>query len=114
MARTARGCLTWSGHLGYDEQRGSKRGHSMDRRQFLKLSGLASAGLPSLIPQAAQAAESEKSNFTLRISPLSLEIGPGKVIKTVGYNGTVPGPTLRFREGKPVTVDVYNDTDVPE
>jgi FtsP/CotA-like multicopper oxidase with cupredoxin domain len=86
----------------------------MDRRQFLKLSGLASAGLTSLVPQDAPAAESEKSNFTLRISPVSLEIGPGKVIKTVGYNGTVPGPTLRFREGKPVTVDVYNDTDVPE
>ena len=86
----------------------------MDRRQFLKLSGLASAGLPSLVPQAARAADSEKSNFTLHISPVSLEIAPGKVIQTVGYNGTVPGPTLRFREGKPVTVDVYNDTDVPE
>jgi len=86
----------------------------MDRRQFLKLSGLASAGLTALVPQDAPAADSEKSNFTLHISPLSLDIGPGKVIKTVGYNGTVPGPTLRFREGKTVTVDVYNDTDVPE
>ena len=71
----------------------------MDRRQFLKLSGLASAGLPRL-SQAARAADSEKSNFTLRIGPISLEIGPGKVIKTFGYNGTAPGPILRFAEGK--------------
>ncbi len=86
----------------------------MDRRQFLKLSGLASSGLIPLVGQTAQAADSEKANVTLRIAPLSLEIGPGKVIKTVGYNGTVPGPILRFAEGKTVTVDVFNDTDIPE
>ena len=86
----------------------------MHRRDFLKLSGLATAGLPSLVPEIAQAAEPEKSNFTLRISPVSIDIGPGKTIKTVGYNGSVPGPVLRFKEGKPVTIDVYNDTDVPE
>jgi len=43
-----------------------------------------------------------------------MEIGPGRIIKTVGYNGSVPGPVLRFREGKAVTVDVFNETDVPE
>src|SRR5258708_6358270 len=51
---------------------------------------------------------------TLLIAPVSLEIAPGKIVKTVGYNGSVPGPILRFQEGKPVTVDVVNDTDVPE
>ena len=86
----------------------------MDRREFLKLSGLASSGLIPIVAQTAQAADSDKANVTLRIAPISLDIGSGKVIKTVGYNGTFPGPILRFSEGKTVTVDVFNETDVPE
>jgi FtsP/CotA-like multicopper oxidase with cupredoxin domain len=78
----------------------------MNRREFLTISGLAS------LPLAA--ADNDKAQVTLRIAPVSLEIGPGKIIKTVGYNGSVPGPTLRFVEGKPVTVDVINETAVPE
>jgi FtsP/CotA-like multicopper oxidase with cupredoxin domain len=38
----------------------------------------------------------------------------GQSVRTVGYNGTIPGPILRLKEGKPVSVDVFNDTDVPE
>ena len=79
----------------------------MNRRDFLKISGVASAALPPLLPAA-------EDHVNLRIAPVSLDIGPGKTIKTVGYNGTVPGPVLRFTEGKPVTVDVFNDTDIPE
>src|SRR2546428_9720830 len=90
----------------------------MNRRDFL-ISGLASLGLPSLgsLPLASLDANeraTDQTNVTLRIAPISLEIGPGKTIKTVGYNGSAPGPILRFREGKPVTVDVFNETDVPE
>ena len=29
-------------------------------------------------------------DYSLRIAPLRLELGPGKVIETFGYNGTVP------------------------
>jgi FtsP/CotA-like multicopper oxidase with cupredoxin domain len=83
----------------------------MNRRDFLRISTLAPAGLPSL---ASLEAADSISNITLRIASVSLEIGSGKIIKTVGYNGSVPGPILRFKEGKPVTVDVFNDTDVSE
>ncbi|MBZ5675296.1 MAG: multicopper oxidase family protein [Acidobacteriia bacterium] len=91
----------------------------MYRRHFLKSSGLAFAGFPSLLPQGSLAADSdggkdEKANLALHIAPVSLEIGHGRIIKTVGYNGSVPGPVVRFREGKPVTVDVFNETDVAE
>lgn len=82
----------------------------MNRRDFLKASGLAAAGL-SLDPRSVAGADAD---VKLRITPVSLDIGPGKVIKTVGYNGSAPGPILRFTEGKPVTVDVFNETDVPE
>ncbi len=79
----------------------------MNRRDFLKISALAPAGLPLV-------AADVPANVTLRIAPLSLEIAPGKIIKTVAYNGSVPGPILRLQEGKPVTIDVFNETDVPE
>src|ERR1700752_1661710 len=89
----------------------------MDRRDFL-ISGLASLGLPAFgsLPLSPDTNDksSDQANVTLRIAPISLEIGPGKIIKTVGYNGSAPGPILRFREGKPVTVDIFNETDVAE
>ena len=46
--------------------------------------------------------------------PISLELAPGKTIKTTGYNGKVPGPVLRLREGKPVTINVINDAGYPD
>lgn len=79
----------------------------MNRRDFLKVSALTPAGL---VLQAAD----RTADHTLRIAPVSLDIGPGKVIQTVGYNGSVPGPIFRFKEGQPVTIDVFNETDVPE
>ena len=50
------------------------------------------------------------ADITLRIAPVTLDIAPKRSIKTIGYNGQVPGPLLRARLGKPVTVDVFNDT----
>ena len=55
-----------------------------------------------------------KSDFSIRIAPVKLELAPGKIVETIGYNGTVPGPVLRMCEGKRVTVDIRNDTNIPE
>lgn len=86
----------------------------MPRRELVKL--MASGTCLSLVPSiAARAlAETTKAELTLRISPIDLEIAPGKIIKTIGYNGSAPGPFLRFREGQQVTVEVFNDTKDPE
>jgi len=73
----------------------------MDRREFLAV-------------MAMQIPSGNQPDVTLRISPVELEIAPGRVIKTTGYNGSAPGPVLRLREGQPVTVDVHNETPVPE
>jgi FtsP/CotA-like multicopper oxidase with cupredoxin domain len=54
------------------------------------------------------------ADFTLQIAPMLVELAPQVVISTIGYNNKVPGPLLRMREGQRVTVDVVNDTDVPE
>ena len=54
------------------------------------------------------------TDFTLRIAPMIVELAPQVVISTIGYSNKVPGPLLRVREGQRVTVEVVNDTDVPE
>jgi FtsP/CotA-like multicopper oxidase with cupredoxin domain len=46
----------------------------------------------------------------MHIAPMSFEIAPRKLVKTIAYNGSVPGPLLRMKEGQPVTIDVFNDT----
>jgi FtsP/CotA-like multicopper oxidase with cupredoxin domain len=53
-------------------------------------------------------------DHSLRIAPLRLELAPGKVIDTFAYNGTVPGPVLRLREGRQVSIDIRNDTDIDD
>jgi FtsP/CotA-like multicopper oxidase with cupredoxin domain len=58
--------------------------------------------------------ETTKADYTLRIAPVTVELDPNRILSTIGYNGMSPGPILRMREGKPVAVDVINDTDVPE
>ncbi len=51
----------------------------------------------------------------LHIGPVTdVEIAPRHTIKTTGYNGGVPGPVMRMKEGKPVTIDVFNDSSIPE
>jgi FtsP/CotA-like multicopper oxidase with cupredoxin domain len=54
------------------------------------------------------------ADYTLRIAPAALEIAPSHFVSTIAYNGTSPGPILRMKEGKPVTVEVINETDAPE
>jgi len=71
---------------------------------------LLGAGAAALASPRAQAQNpSPKIDHTIRIEPVSLEIAPGKVIKTTGYNGKVPGPELRLQEGKPVNIQVINN-----
>ena len=92
----------------------------MQRRDFLKIAGLGAAGsqlhgqgLTSLLGPSAQP-DVAKTDFTLRIAPITVELAPNRVISTIGYNGMSPGPRMRMKEGVPVTVNVINDTDVPE
>ena len=48
--------------------------------------------------------------FDLRISPVSKLIGDHHV-RMLAYDGSIPGPTLRVRQGSEITVDVHNETD---
>jgi FtsP/CotA-like multicopper oxidase with cupredoxin domain len=95
----------------------------MQRRDFLKLGSLAAAnaGAAHLLAQqtAAHAPHTseppaDKADYTLRIAPVTVELDRAHILSTIGYNGSAPGPVLRMREGKAVTVDLINDTDTPE
>lgn len=86
----------------------------MNRRNFLSSAGILLAGnsLNGLMPRSrAGSGASTKADYSLRIEPCTLDIGPGVSIKTTAYNGQVPGPMLRLREGVPVSIDVSNATD---
>src|SRR3984957_4637322 len=85
----------------------------MDRRGFLIGAGVAGMACGAAIDKAYTQIVTAP-DYSLRIAPLRLELAPGKVIQTFGYNGTVPGPVLRLREGRQVSIDIRNDTDVDD
>lgn len=43
-----------------------------------------------------------------------IEIAPQRIISAIAYSGQFPGPLLRIRGGRQVTVDIYNDMDTAE
>src|SRR5690348_13420310 len=92
----------------------------MKRREFLASAGLVLAGqsVQAMMPPQARKATASgpagKADHALRIEPCSIDIGPGVTIKTTAFNGQVPGPLLRLKEGVPVTIDVTNGTSNPD
>src|SRR4051812_17205825 len=49
--------------------------------------------------------------FELRIAPVAKRLG-ADTVRMLAYNGPVPGPTLRVREGSELVVEVANDGDL--
>ncbi len=86
----------------------------MDRRRFLALAGKSACAELARSIGLQTAADNPKADITIHISPVEIEVAPRKIIKTTGYNGSAPGPVLRLREGQRVTVDVFNETKIPE
>ena len=85
------------------------------RRNFLAGTALWLAGCHRTAPESAAEEEPKgPADVTLRIGQVSVDVAPGKTIRTTGYNGTAPGPLIRLHEGVPVTVDLFNDTDLAE
>ena len=80
----------------------------ISRRDFLASAGAVVAGHSAAVSLFGQAKPAGKADHSLRIETCNLEIGPGVTVKTLAYNGQVPGPLLRLREGVPVTIDVTN------
>jgi FtsP/CotA-like multicopper oxidase with cupredoxin domain len=83
------------------------------RREFLGLAVRATAGVAWKVA-AAQSAAGGAPDFSIEIAETSWEIAPKKVLRTVAYNGMVPGKVLRVKEGRPVAVEIVNRLDRPE
>ena len=49
--------------------------------------------------------------YNLSVDKVTLDTGEFKR-QAIGYNGATPGPTLRFKEGEDVTINVTNNLDV--
>lgn len=73
---------------------------------------VSAAGLAPAQPEHPTAAV--PADFIIRISEANLELAPKITVRTLSYNGQVPGPLLRMTEGKTVAVDVVNETHEPE
>ncbi|HXJ97048.1 MAG TPA: multicopper oxidase domain-containing protein [Terriglobia bacterium] len=101
----------------------------MDRRTFITWAGagavtatldLGKAAHSALDAVAANAgprgaqAGAATADYTIHIQASAVEIAPNRIVSATTYNGQFPGPLLRFKEGRPVTIDIYNDTDTPE
>jgi len=94
------------------------------RRNFLTVAAAASGLLGSACSSSTStgvngsatpgAKPSGPADVTLRIGNVLADIAKEHTISTIGYNGSVPGPLIRLREGVPVTVELFNDTDTPE
>ena len=93
----------------------------MNRRAFLSTisallardaaaSALKSSSLCTLLGSAI----ASPADHSLRIEPCRIDLAPGITIQTMAYNGQVPGPLLRLREGVPVTIDVTNASAHPD
>src|ERR687898_2015887 len=67
--------------------------------------GLSEATRPQLIRLY------DGDSFDLRIYPVRKRIGDAEV-RMLGYNGSIPGPTLHVEQGSEITVQVTNDGDV--
>jgi FtsP/CotA-like multicopper oxidase with cupredoxin domain len=76
----------------------------LNRRRLLALGTAATAGF--IVPRLAEGLA--EADHSIEIAPYTLEVTAKRFVKTVAYNGQVPGPLLRFTEGKPVTIDVTN------
>ncbi|MFZ2000466.1 MAG: multicopper oxidase domain-containing protein, partial [Candidatus Sulfotelmatobacter sp.] len=101
---------------------------SESRRRFLKAAGLsagavllssgtvvAESGISTQSNDSpAASSESGSPDYTLHIETSPIEIAPNRIISATTYDGQFPGPLLRFKEGRQITVDVHNDTDAPE
>ena len=94
------------------------------RRSFLKNTALSTGAVmlsrvtplrASRVPLAStMQADSSSVDYTIRIRVSPVEIAKNHIVSMTNYNGQFPGPLIRLKEGEPVTVEIVNETDVPE
>jgi FtsP/CotA-like multicopper oxidase with cupredoxin domain len=69
------------------------------------IKGLSEARRPEVLELA------DGDEFDLRIAPVAKQVGNAQV-RMLAYNGSIPGPILRVKEGSEVVVNVLNQGDM--
>ncbi len=70
----------------------------------------ATGGLsPSVETPVVELADGDELDLT--IAPVTKEIG-GSTLRMLAYNGSIPGPTLRVKQGSEIVVNVQNEGDL--
>jgi FtsP/CotA-like multicopper oxidase with cupredoxin domain len=69
------------------------------------IDGLPEAQLPEVVEL------SDGDRFDLRIAPVAKRLGD-TTVRMLAYNGSIPGPTLKVREGSELIVDIENQGDM--
>jgi len=97
----------------------------LTRRRFTQVAAMTSASLtlggqltsqmrmpPGQPPSSAPPIppNAPPADFTVNIAPYLLEASPKHRFPTIAYNGQVPGPLLRMKQGHPATIDIHNRT----
>jgi FtsP/CotA-like multicopper oxidase with cupredoxin domain len=68
-------------------------------------SGLPEAGRPELLELAPG------DTLDLRVGPVAKRLGD-TTVRMLGYNGSIPGPTLKVQQGSEIIVHVENNGDL--
>ncbi|MBI4527056.1 MAG: multicopper oxidase family protein [Deltaproteobacteria bacterium] len=100
------------------------KGQQFSRRDFLRISGQAGLGAlalslggrtfaPATTLAARDPANSRLKEITLEAREIMWELAPGKRINAMAYNGQIPGPELRLKEGERVRIIVKNSLPEP-
>ncbi|MGI8644176.1 MAG: multicopper oxidase domain-containing protein, partial [Thermomicrobiales bacterium] len=75
--------------------------------------GLARATDEAATEEIEETTEPRLREFTLTAAEFDHELMPGTTVRAWGYNGQMPGPELRAREGDTVRVTLRNELPVP-
>jgi FtsP/CotA-like multicopper oxidase with cupredoxin domain len=68
-------------------------------------SGLPEAGRPEVLELG------HGDTLQLRVGPVAKRLG-GTTVRMLGYNGSIPGPTLKVQQGSEIVVEVTNQGDL--
>ncbi len=80
-------------------------GHTRTIEFPTSIEGLSDAERPEIVEL------SEGDEFELRIAPVTKEL-EGNRVRMLAYNGSIPGPTLKVRQGSAILVHAVNDGDL--
>lgn len=105
-----------SGNRGVAAREGGRAYHAFSRRDFLKAAGLG-AGVLALggcgaitsrdRPTGGGRTTGGAADYSLKVAPTEFELG-GRRLQTWGYNGGVPRPEIRIKQGDTLRARVDN------